>query len=105
MIHAGALRQTKKQHTAPCHDCPWRRAALPGWLGANTAEEWLEFAHNVTVIPCHTKDKQCAGAAIFRTNVLKTPRTNAIMMLPKNKITVFSTNEEFRQHHSKGFLK
>lgn len=88
------------QHTSPCSDCPWARDALPGWLGANTPEEWLQFAHRDVVIPCHVLNgAQCAGAAIYRANVLKIP-VEPNLQLPKDKGKVFATPNEFLQHHT-----
>lgn len=107
VIHKGQLligseaRRTKRQHKTPCSDCPWARKALPGWLGANTAEQWVQYAHSECVIECHTTDKQCAGAAIYRANVLKVPRVEGtILELPANKITVFANPMEFMNHHA-----
>jgi len=39
----------------PCNDCPWRRKSCAGWLGPFGI-------------------KQCAGAAVYRANVCKSPR-------------------------------
>lgn len=32
----------------PCADCPFARAALNGWLGGNTIQEWIAMAHGET---------------------------------------------------------
>lgn len=41
---------------------------------------------------------QCAGAAIYRANVHKSPRDSAIAILPADLETVFGFGE-FREHH------
>lgn len=94
-----ALPQVE-QHTKPCHDCPWRREALPGWLGGTPPAEWLQAAHSDCVVECHTKTSghQCAGIAIYRRNVCK----NAYppnLKLPADKAAVFAWPSEFKEHH------
>lgn len=90
-----------KQHTTPCPECPWRRKAPPGWLGAKLPpEDWVAAAHSDVRIPCHLDlNKQCAGAAIFRDNVCKLPRDPAVIVLPSDTVKVFATGNEFIAHH------
>lgn len=93
---------TNVQIEKPCHDCPWRRNALQGWLGGNTAEQWLEIAHGEARIPCHAlKGPQCAGAAIFRANMCKLPRDPSVLRLPADREAVFAHNGEFLDHHER----
>lgn len=88
------------QHKKPCSDCPWSRASLPGWLGPMTADEWLREAHGESRIECHTiEGAQCAGAAIYRTNVAKLPHNRALLLLPADREGCFKTPMEFRGHH------
>lgn len=88
------------QLTSPCSDCPWRRNALPAWLGRFTAEEWLRIAGSETRIDCHVhKGPQCAGAAIYRANTSKLPRSKDILLLSKNAESVFSSPGEFMAYH------
>jgi hypothetical protein len=94
------------QHKAPCSDCPWSRKALPGWTGLLTTEEWLRVAHGEAVVECHTRRQEgeadhweCAGAAIYRANVCKTPRSQYILRLPADRTKVFATPKEFKDHH------
>lgn len=102
----------------PCIECPWRRNALPGYLGPHTAEEWVEMAHadgqiacHMTIDPGHDDDDYndigdmttCAGATIFRRNVCKSPRLLRGMdeyELPSDRERVFARNDEFVQHHT-----
>lgn len=55
-------------------------------------------------IDCHTKvPMQCAGSAIFRSNICKVPRSREILQgLPSDRIRVFSTPQEFLNHHQNG---
>lgn len=93
-------KQSKKQHRSPCHDCPWRRVALKGWLGSQSAKEWVRDAHAETVVDCHIHtNHQCAGLAIYRANVAKKPRTKEALVLPKDTEQVFGSAEEFRTYH------
>lgn len=92
-------RPTKRQHTKPCPDCPWSRESLPGWLGGLAPREWILIAHGDGVIECHTTDKQCAGAAIYRANVCKHPRDPSALSLKPNRVTVFASPAEFTAHH------
>ncbi len=91
----------KKQHKKPCGDCPWARAALNGWLGGLTADEWLAEVRGDGVIDCHTRrGAQCAGAAVFRSNICKLPLDPAIR-LPADRETVFASPAQFAEHHSR----
>ena len=93
-----------QQHTTPCRECPWRRTALPGWLGPCTAEEWTQYAHGETIMDCHMakRELQCAGAAVFRANVAKQTRTNEALKLPPDTTTVFASDAEFLAYHNIG---
>lgn len=97
----------------PCFDCPWVRTAAPGWLGPYTAEKWVELAHSEVAIACHTtieadetgygdwedgKILQCAGAAIYRSNIAKMPRNPEVATLPADRDLVFGFRE-FEAHH------
>lgn len=92
----------KGQHKKPCSDCPFARHSLPGWLGGATVDEWLYDAHGEGTIPCHVLEgAQCAGAAVYRRNVLKRPRDPAVLVLPADRETVFATPVEFADHHNR----
>jgi hypothetical protein len=95
----------------PCAECPWRRKALPGWLGPHTAEEWNAGVHGDDEIACHltipdgdteedtSKMTTCSGAAIHRANVCKSPRrVPRENTLPADRETVFGYGE-FLAHH------
>lgn len=90
----------KHQHKKPCSDCPFARTALRGWLGNSSPEEWIADVHGEALIDCHTvSNQQCAGAAIYRSNLCKDPRRQDVLRLPPNKKLVFASAVEFLAHH------
>ncbi len=94
---------TAHQHTKPCSDCPWRRDAVPGWLGGSTTGDWLAAVHGEGRVDCHVlAGPQCAGAAIYRRNVAKRPRDPQVLVLDVDRDRVFSSPVEFQSHHRKG---
>lgn len=49
---------------------------------------------------CHVlKGAQCAGLAIYRANVCKSPRDPNAIKLPADREKVFATPMEFRMQH------
>jgi hypothetical protein len=98
---------TPKQHKTPCHDCPWRRNSIPGWLGNRTPEEWTRVAHSEAFVECHALQQpdgdiwECAGIAIFRANICKRLRDPDVMVLPKDTKRVFAWDNEFDAHHKR----
>ncbi len=102
MTSSAEAKPAKRQHKKPCHDCPWRRTAMPGWLGGDTPAAWVAEAHSDNVIECHTRlGVQCAGAAIYRANVCKTSRDTSVLRLPSAHAVVFSSPTEFMLHHAR----
>lgn len=102
LISSDESVKSENQHTSPCSDCPFSRKSLPGWLGGSTIQEWMEVAHGEGTIDCHViNNQQCAGAAIFRANICKSPRNRECLSLPRNKDIVFSWDNEFKKHHEK----
>lgn len=95
----------------PCVECPWVRSSTAGHLGPHTPEEWVELAHQDGPIACHmtidhdeqdwTELRQCAGSAIFRANVYKTPRHPNVAVGKRDEKLVFSWDDEFIAHHTK----
>lgn len=93
-------KRAKGQHKKPCGDCPWRRKATAAWLGGVDRDDWLREAHGEARIDCHTLvPAQCAGAAIYRANVHKSPRDRSLLVLPEDRARVFASPAEFREHH------
>lgn len=100
LVSADEAEVATRQHTSPCGDCPWRRDALEGWLGSMTADEWLIAVHREDVVECHTlKGAQCAGAATYRGNICKLPRDKTTLRLPADRVKVFATPAQFKEHH------
>lgn len=103
-----------KQPTKPCSDCPFLRDAVPGWLGGSTPKRYLEIAHSDTIVDCHALKMveglgpQCAGLAIYRSNVCKrvrqAPGGRVPLVLAADRQLVFSIPTEFIQHHAAGLL-
>ena len=117
----------------PCKDCPWRRAAAPGWLGSGNPDYFISSAladgfggpdhpEGDYAERCHLtvdysdrdwreKPEQhevCVGALIFYRNVdqFKLPRdhnrSRLICSVEPDHETVFSSPEEFIEHHMSG---
>lgn len=100
LISSAEAVQAKCQHKTPCSDCPWAREALNGWLGGADVDTWIRAAHSDQQVECHTLNgAQCAGLAIYRANVCKTPRDPEVLRLPKDEVKVFATPMEFMEHH------
>jgi hypothetical protein len=102
LITRSEAKLSSVQHKTPCSDCPFRRDSMPGWLGGNTPEYFMQMANSDFPYSCHTKiGPQCAGMAVFRSNICKSPRDPDILVLPKNKVAVFAWHDEFIAHHSR----
>ncbi len=92
----------KTQHRKPCADCPFARTALPGWTGAKAPYYFTVAAHGEDYMDCHcTTNMQCAGAAIFRANVMKIPKNPQHLKLEPDMKLVFATDAEFLKHHNR----
>ena len=117
--HERMLDNLPPVRKSPCAECPWRKESIPGFLGPYDAEKWSEMAHSEAPIACHMtidfveegqgawddpKIRQCAGAAIFRTNTFKKPRHPKIATLPRSE-KVFSNSREFLAHHAQRVLR
>jgi hypothetical protein len=58
------------------------------------------MVHGEAFIDCHcTTNQQCAGAAIYRANVCKSPRDKTLLRLEPDKALVFASSQEFLKHH------
>lgn len=108
----------------PCNDCPWRRNAASGWLGADTPEGFMAMTlqgHDcATAGPCHQsidygdpdwretqypQSALCVGALQFLNNWLRQPYgpdlVEACRAVGTNE-NVFARPEEFLRYHSVG---
>ncbi len=100
LISSDEAVQAEEQHEEPCSDCPFARAALKGWLGNMTVDQWLMAAHTETEVECHALlGAQCAGLARYRSNVAKLVMSPEILKLPADREKCFATPMEFRAHH------
>lgn len=96
-------KTANKKNAKPCRECPWRKCSVRAWFGGdNDAEEYLRAAHGEEIIPCHLRNAQCVGAAIYRANVFKLPRNPKALILPKSP-DVFETRDQFVKHHIESF--
>lgn len=100
LVTSAEAKPAKKQHHVPCGDCPFSRNSMPGWLGGNTPEGFVAFAQGEGIYNCHSFiGPQCAGMAIFRSNICKSPRDSRVLVLPANRTKVFGWPTEFIDHH------
>jgi hypothetical protein len=98
----------------PCSDCPFRRKAMPGWLGASSPEGFIDCMERDEPLPCHqTIDydnnphwlvewmhqktgNMCAGALIFMANKIQ---QHPFQKMAKDHENVFSNTIEFVRYH------
>lgn len=107
----------------PCRECPFRRAAPAGYLGAVSGDPAAflnSFGCGEARLPCHLAvdweagDVQeqartaapCAGALVFMINQHKVPRDRELAALldgvTPDREHVFGHAGEFCQHHAPG---
>lgn len=106
----------------PCNDCPFRRNAAPGWLGASGPEWFVQIALSdyPTGAPCHQTVNYddpdweetviegmvsaCAGSLIFARNLGKMPRDSkecaAVQSVEPDREGVFTSPQEFIDYHN-----
>ena len=108
------MSQYRPPVAKPCSDCPFRRKAMPGWLGASSPEGFIDCMQRDEPLPCHqTIDyddnphwlvewmhqktgNMCAGALIFLANKLQHHPFEKMAKDPEN---VFSNSVEFVRYH------
>lgn len=101
------------QRTSPCHACPFARHCKPGALGGSHPDVYVGQAPLPFWLPCHQSDnyrhkesdvnevEQCAGAAIFRSNIGVADRMpSSLLSLPRDTARVFATLADFYAHHT-----
>lgn len=106
----------------PCSDCPFRRLALPGWLGRGSPESFLHCIHTDDPLPCHqtidyddprwkeqwvsqSTGSMCAGALILSANMYKLPRDPNFPRMAPDEGAVFATALEFVRHHRESAVR
>ena len=101
----------------PCSECPFRKTALPGWLGPDSAKSVMEKVHGEGGYPCHmdmdgkpkdasgnvdcTEVEQCAGAIFHANASCKSYRDPDLNKMQKRLGTDFQVLNrlEFVKHH------
>lgn len=99
-----------------CSACPFRREAMPGWLGAGSPESFIDCMQHDEPLPCHQtidydnphwlvewvhqkNGSMCAGSLIFMANKLQRPHTPGFPTMPPDHENVFSNTVEFVRYH------
>lgn len=105
-----------------CNDCPFRKKAMPGWLGASSPEGFMDCINRDEPLPCHqtidyedpawkTKwvaqqnGSMCAGALIMTANMAKLPADKNFPRLPVDRETVFASPLDFVRHHREAIVQ
>ena len=106
----------------PCSDCPFRRKAMPGWLGAGSPESFIDCMQRDEPLPCHQtidydnphwlvewmhqkSGRMCAGALIFMANKLQRPHAKGFPTMPRDVENVFTNSVEFVRHHREAAVR
>lgn len=107
----------KLKRKTPCHDCPFRRTAAPGWTGDATPAEHLVYVEKGDGdAPCHLnvnyrdpnwRDQlpdaaYCAGGLQYLANTMKRPRDPSLAALVDQlggNPDVFDYPWEYLTHH------
>lgn len=95
----------------PCKECPFSRQIAPGFLGGARPEVYVGQIVLPFWLSCHCDTNykgreskagevtQCAGAAIFRSNMGIRPPP-PLLCLPPSDTLSFTTLPEFYAHHT-----
>ena len=97
--------------STPCPTCPFRRTTKSGELGGSPVGTFIGQVNGPFWLPCHSctnysdpnwktdySTPQCAGAAIFRSNV-GWKGSAKLATLPADRTLVFGSFQEFLAHH------
>lgn len=98
--------------TTPCEQCPFARTTPKEYLDTRgyNGDRFTAQSHMSALLPCHMdnadglalvdgKNRQCAGAAIFRTHI-KADIAPQLATLPEDHKTIFSNEVELIAHHA-----
>lgn len=101
-----------KQLKSPCEGCPFSKRTEPGQLGGSTTDVFIGHIVADMWLPCHSDPdykgeessglqvSQCAGAAIFRSNIEISECETSNLLLPADDgEKVFATVAKFYHHH------
>lgn len=118
-----ALKPFRPHAKTPCGECPFRRTAAPGWLGAAPPQMFVENIKQEQPSPCHMSidyedpswepqwdagqiGKLCMGALILASNAGKLARNQRVLpRVPADREIVFSTLQEFVAYHEASPVK
>lgn len=106
----------------PCNACPFRRKAMPGWLGRGTPQSFIIEISLEQPLPCHLtidyEDKSwlakwqnqrigmvCAGSLIMGANMAKLPRDPQFPRMKPDHDLVFSSPHEFIAFHENASVR
>lgn len=109
----------KRTLANPCRECPFKRTSLPGYLGVDSAPNFVNAtARANTPIPCHMEidyddphweetqlpdAPYCEGSLRFLNNIFKLPRdpeyVAAVRDAPGDGNKIFASRQEFLDHH------
>lgn len=104
----------KLHHRAPCAECPWRRAAIQGYLGGFAAELYADAVLNNEAPACHKRDHgpdsddtafcvgalQVANAACI--SLWRSPGADEARRVVGTSELTFAHPREFFTYHSFG---
>lgn len=109
---------TALNHKTPCEQCPFKIDSIPGYLGATTAEQFIESTYGEIHMPCHTYidyddpdweaeqlpfASHCAGSLIHLKNSCKQPidiiLREMIDQVSIDRENVISFKHNFLNHH------
>lgn len=108
----------KLKRTNPCNECPFRKAAAPGWLGPWNQDTILQQAHSESGLACHVdglikkklpdlelhdKVHVCVGGLMNANASCKSFRNPELREFAKKVGTSpdILTAWEFKEHHSR----
>lgn len=100
------------QRQSPCSQCPFSSSVTPGYLGGSPVDTYIGQIVAGFWLPCHCAQsyrakesdvnevEQCAGAAIFRSNIGVAPQMpSGILTLPQST-KAFQSMAHFVAHHT-----
>lgn len=95
----------------PCSDCPWRKNALPGWLGNHDVDYFHDVFEQDFPYPCHQtmgkpNEHICTGLVFTRVNSCKISKYPGPLKETENALrdvqnNCFDNIHQFKDYHSK----
>ena len=101
-----------KVRTSACEQCPFAKSTSKKYLDTRgqNGHRFIAQTNMQALLPCHMddpdgiadpdgKNRQCYGAAVFRTHIDADIKTDALPKLPADP-AIFETVEELFAHHT-----